>query len=326
VLFQNQWDFNYLEDRLLTEATVGNGRLSLGESSYSVLVRMANHTLIEQEEKVVESFAQSGGCIIRFDPTEDETDFIKRLEESLVPDVVLEPAHSDLRYIHIRKGGREFYYLTNEEGNSVEGRLTVRSVGRAEWWDPLTGESNPAVVLEGNEDSICVTLRLERREGRVLAINLQNTPVLQPDWQPPRMLQTLDISDGWKLCNAETGEVLSEKLIDWTKLEGYDRFSGTLVYEKELNVTPQMLDNGTWRLDLGKVYDFAEVFCNDISCGVRLWVPFRFPAFSSVGLALKPGINRLRVAITNSMANRMGGESLPSGMLGPVALRGLSHK
>ena len=163
---------------------------------------------------------------------------------------------------------------------------------------------------------MCVALHLERREGRVLAIHPQRAPLLQPDWHPRCVGQTLDLSTGWKLRHPETGGMLTEHLIDWTSLEGYATFSGTLVYENTLDGSPQMLEQGTWTLDLGEVHDFAEVFCNGISCGVRLWAPFRFE------LPLKSGLNRLRVAVTNSMANRMEGAALPSGMLGPVVLEG----
>lgn len=52
---------------------------------------------------------------------------------------------------------------TNEGANLIDGELTVRSFRHAEWWDPLTGKSEPAVVLSQNEDSICVALHLERR-------------------------------------------------------------------------------------------------------------------------------------------------------------------
>ncbi len=102
--------------------------------------------------------------------------------------------------------------------------------------------------------------------------------------------------------------------MDWTTLEGYDKFSGTLIYERTLDVTPQMLNSGTWTLNLGAVHNFVEVFCNDASCGVKLWGPFRF------GPKLKPGTNTLRLAVTNSMANKMENASLPSGMIGPVTL------
>ncbi|MBC8228624.1 hypothetical protein H8E77_03635 [bacterium] len=314
VLFQNQWDFNYLEDGLLTEATLENGRLLLGEASYSTIILMAVQTLPEPAEKVLENFVQSGGCIVYFDRLEDETKFLRKIEESLLPDAVFEPTNPDLRYIHVRKGGYDFYYLVNEGGNPIEGRLKLRSLGHAEWWNPLTGKSTQAVVLEKHEDSICVALSLEQREGRVLAINPQRTPIQQPDWQAPRVVQTLDISEDWSLYQKETKVMLAKQLMDWTTLEGYSTFSGTIVYEKILDVTPQMLNSGTWTLDLGEVHDFAELCCNGISCGVRLWKPFRFE------LPLKSGLNQLRVAVTNSMANRMEGASLLSGMLGPVVL------
>ena len=320
VLFQNQWDFNYLEDRLLTEASLENGRLIIGGASYSTIVRTTDQTLLEPEESVLEHFAQSGGRIVSFDRSKNETKFLRQIEECLNPDVVLEPAHLNLRYIHVRKGELEFYYLTNEGGNPIEGRLTVRSVGHAEWWDPLTGKSTPAVVLAKNEYSIDVALNLERREGRVLTINPRRAPFLTTDWQPKRVVQKLDISKDWKLYHPETREMLAEQLIDWTTLKGYDTFSGTLVYEKTLECNSLMLENGTWMLDLGEVHDFAEVFCNGTSCGVRLWGPFRFE------LPLKPGLNTLRVAVTNSMANRMEGASLPSGILGPVVLEQIKRE
>ncbi|MFQ6040276.1 MAG: glycosyl hydrolase [Candidatus Poribacteria bacterium] len=324
VLFQNQWDFNYLEDRLLTESTVENGRLSLEEASYSTIVRMSDHILPEFAESVLEHFVQSGGRVVSFERTEDGTRFLSQLEEFLLSDVVIEPANPDLRYIHVRKGGYDFYYLTNEGGNPIEGKLTVRSLGHTEWWDPLAGKSDQAIVPAQHEDSICVALRLERREARVLSINPQRAPILQPAWREERVIQRFDISTGWKFTPPaprtqgvhweEIEVILSEELIDWTTLEGYSNFSVTVVYEKTLDVTPQMLESGTWMLGLGEVHDFAEVFCNGISCGVRLWGPFRFE------LPLKPGLNKLRVEVTNSMANRMEGASLPSGMLGPVVL------
>ena len=314
VLFQNQLDFNYLEDRLLAKASIEDGRLKLGEASYSVIVRMADQPASEAAEKVLENFSRSGGWIETFDPSSDSKAFTGKLGEYLVPDIAIEPANADLRYIHVRKGGHEFYYLANEGRDAIQGNLTLRSVGHAEWWDPLTGESAPSAVLAKGDDSMCVALHFERRQGLVLAIDPKQAPTLTPDWQPASVVQSIDISEGWKLSDPETGAVLGSDVKNWTELERYDKFSGTLVYEKILNVTPQMFGNSSWRLDLGDVHDFAEVFCNDVSCGVRLWGPFRFE------LPLKTGNNTLRVAVTNSMANRMEGAALPSGMMGAVLL------
>ena len=321
-LFQHQWNFNYVEDRLLTEAVLSEGRLRIGEAAYSTLIRMPDQTFSESAERTLEKFVRAGGHIVPFDPHADETVFLKHVEKYLVPDVDLKPAHPDLRYVHVRKGGWEFYYLANEGSNPIAGRLTVRSIGLAEWWDPLTGKSDPAVVLTQHEDTMGVALHLERREGRILAIDPQRAPILQPDWKPRRVGQTLDFSEGWKL-QTKTGEPLAEQLIDWTTLTEHTTFSGTLFYENTVDVSHEMRAQKTWTLDLGEVRDFAEVFLNGDSRGVRLWAPFRFE------LPLKPGRNTVRVGVTNSMFNQMeggraGNSPLPSGMLGPVRLEAIS--
>jgi len=177
-------------------------------------------------------------------------------------------------------------------------------------------------VLTQHEDTMGVALHLERREGRILGIDPQRAPILQPDWKPRRVGQTLDFSEGWKL-QTKTGEPLAEQLIDWTTLTEYTTFSGTLFYENTVDVSHEMRAQKTWTLDLGEVRDFAEVFLNGDSRGVRLWAPFRFE------LPLKPGRNTVRVGVTNSMFNQMeggraGNSPLPSGMLGPVRLEAIS--
>jgi hypothetical protein len=148
----------------------------------------------------------------------------------------------------------------------------------------------------------------------VLAINPKHGPVVKPDISPIAATQMTDISTGWRLLHPETKEVLANDLVDWATIDGYENFSGTLTYERILDVTPQILDGKEWALNLGKVHDFAEVFCNDLPCGVRLWEPFRFE------IPLKSGQNTLQVSVTNSMANQMEKASLSSGMLGPVTL------
>ena len=314
ILFQNQWDFNYIEDRLLAEASLKDGRMQLGEASYSVIVRMVNQSIPESGEKALERFAQSGGRIILFDPSADSHIFLQQLKSYLAPDIVLETAHPDLRYIHIRKDGGEFYYLTNEGGDTIQGKLTVSRVGHAEWWHPLTGESTPSPVLAKQDNSMCIPIRLERRQGMALAIDPEGKPNLAPNARPASVIQTMDISTGWKLLHPETGKVLANDLVDWTTLEGYGKFSGTLVYEKTLDITAQTLDSSEWTVNLGTVHDFAEVFCNGVSCGVKLWGPFQFR------IPLETGSNALRVEVTNSMANRMNDATLPSGMMGPVTI------
>jgi hypothetical protein len=317
ILFQNQWDFNYLEDGLLEQAHIKNGRLNIGDGSYSMIIRAVDYKLPKDAEMVLQQFTESGGYIERFDPNESEL-FLQQLRSKLDKDVLLNPNNSDLRYIHIRKRSGDFYYLTNEGENAIEGEITVKCVGNAEWWDPLTGESISAIILSHNNDSMNLYLHLERREGHVLAINPDVQHILKSGWQPPKVIREVDISNNWKLIDPENGIVLGENISDWSKLEGYEDFSGTLIYEKDINLEPDMIDDGKWILNLGEVHDFVEVFCNGKHCGVKLWGPFRF------NLPLKEGFNVIKALVTNSMANRMENAGLPSGLTGEVVLEQIS--
>jgi len=307
-LFQNQYDFNYIEDELLTDSSVNNG-INIGESSYRFVVCMKGQPFSESVERILKSFIHSGGNIITFDPLED-TKFMKQIRKFIPPDIVLEPANPDLRYIHVQKGDYDFYYLTNEGERAIEGEITLQSTGSAEWWDPLSGEFSGATILSSYQDRIKVLLNLERRQGLVLAINPDNPPSVTSDSKPVTVAQKLDISDGWKLYDQETKTVVADTLVDWTGMDGYNSFSGTISYERSV----QIPEDGDWILDLGEVHDFAEVFCNDVHYGVRLWGPFRFK------IPLKQGHNILRILVTNSMANRIDNASLQSGIMGPVSL------
>ncbi|MNL90263.1 hypothetical protein D3C87_2211860 [compost metagenome] len=50
-----------------------------------------------------------------------------------------------------------------------------------------------------------------------------------------------------------------------------------------------------------------------------MWSPYVF----EIGAYVKPGANLLRVAVTNSLANRYDGKTFPSGLIGPVLLNGI---
>ncbi|MCP5115645.1 MAG: hypothetical protein GY953_32870, partial [bacterium] len=90
-------------------------------------------------------------------------------------------------------------------------------------------------------------------------------------------------------------------------------FSGTAWYETEFELADL---SGRYHLDLGDVREIAAIELNGNSLGVRLWPPYRFDATS----ALKPGANHLRIGVTNTRANELTDDKLPSGLLGPVKL------
>jgi hypothetical protein len=106
--------------------------------------------------------------------------------------------------------------------------------------------------------------------------------------------------------------VSMEKLASWTDNAnaGVKYFSGTATYTKTIRAP------ASWRkgrehvwLDLGKVRDIADVKVNGREVGM-VWAP---PYRVDVTAALKPGANKVEIAVTNEWTNRqIGDRGLPA--------------
>jgi hypothetical protein len=84
-------------------------------------------------------------------------------------------------------------------------------------------------------------------------------------------------------------------------------FSGTAVYEKIFKI--QKFKDSKIVLDLGAVYDMAEVEINGKSAGVLWMAPFKIDITDYV----KTGNNILKIKVTNTWQNRLiGDEQFPA--------------
>ena len=115
----------------------------------------------------------------------------------------------------------------------------------------------------------------------------------------------------WSVTDHQDRPVSLDGTGDWSRLEGWQLFSGTLVYRGEIEVP---VADGVV-LDLGHVGDIAEVLLDGTSVGVRMWAPYHV----SLG-TVAPGRHTVEVCVTNSMANAYEGMQMPSGLMGPVAI------
>ena len=147
---------------------------------------------------------------------------------------------------------------------------------------------------------------------------------------------TLAFPTGWGAPAA----VKLDGLKSWTELDlpaEARAFSGTAVYTAEFAM--ESLEAGTHiELDLGRVEVTACVRVNGEPVGTVWSPPFRL----DITRALKPGVNRLTVEVTNTWLNRLaydaglpeaerktwtiagpakGAAQQPAGLLGPVVLR-----
>lgn len=253
-----------------------------------------------------------------------------------------------IQFVHREVPGKaDIYWLCNFTGKKQCGTVRFRTEARsAALFNPETGETS-ALECSGTGDGY-TALQVSLAPGDAMLYVLTKQPRGVPaarEQGPEKWAQTLErywdvefVQKGGERA-LETFSVLN----DWTSNSDpvVKYFSGTAHYTTSFSV--ESLEGlGEARIDLGEVNVMAEVVVNGHPAGV-LW---RAPYVSADILPfLRKGENKLEVYVTNLWVNRMIGDRqknvepvtrvrrfyeagdrlLPSGLLGPVVLRGYSR-
>jgi hypothetical protein len=121
------------------------------------------------------------------------------------------------------------------------------------------------------------------------------------------------------------GFVPGEGLLDsgsWSRF-GLSYFSGSATYQQDFDLDAAYAGHKLM-LECGEVGVVAEVEVNGSSSGSRVWLPFSF----DISKLVRPGKNRLRITVTNTMENARAVENRssklaklePCGLIGPVRI------
>ncbi|OZB91282.1 glycosylhydrolase-like jelly roll fold domain-containing protein [Paenibacillus sp. XY044] len=332
-LYEQQIEFNYLEESLLnTSCQIEDGTIAIAGYRYKAILIEDSLRMTPASRQNLRTFANQGGVILEWDPVGEQSANIGQVAVSRVEEIPeelgrrlggthrLEPAAEAIRISRVTKNGICFSVIVNEGEEGYEGALWMNHAGTTEYWRPWTGECEAAGTVRTKDGQI-VDIRLERRECIIIAVNPslddQGSSVTAQPVQSIRAgnVSVEDLSEGWQVVVGPwTGELPS--LSSWTCWEGMNHFSGTVIYERSLEVA----DPSEWAelmLDLGDAHEFVRLHVNGREAGVRMWKPY---VFDIAEAGLLPGTNCLRVSVTNSLANRFDGKSFPSGLLGPVQL------
>ncbi len=79
----------------------------------------------------------------------------------LPPDFAFSDPAAPLFYNHRSTGEREIYFVSNQRQDVIEGRASFRVAGKTpEFWDPATGQIEPAAIFEEKEGVTTLPLRL----------------------------------------------------------------------------------------------------------------------------------------------------------------------
>ncbi|WP_431210763.1 glycosylhydrolase-like jelly roll fold domain-containing protein [Puia sp. P3] len=211
----------------------------------------------------------------------------------------------------------------------------MRVAGRQpEIWDPVTGEIGNATGWKVSGGRTSVPVKLGVSGSEFLVFRKKGGPgVVKKKEVKNEMVR---VKGPWVVEFGSGATVHRDSLFDWSRsADSMVRYySGTAVY-----TTSFASDKNAGRvdIDLGVVDNIATVFVNGVECGT-VWTGNRV----DVTRAVRPGVNQLKVLVTNTWANRLTGDQrlpearrstwttspwkgdgslLPAGLLGPVYIR-----
>jgi len=135
--YQNQRDFNYLEERdLIDRATIDDEGIHLAGMNYRALI--FEHEPDAAALAALEPLERSGK-VIRWTDADSVGSLAERIDAVVPPDLRVTPAISSLRVRHVRKENLHYYLLFNEEREPVTAMVEPSICGNGCLFDPGTG-------------------------------------------------------------------------------------------------------------------------------------------------------------------------------------------
>jgi hypothetical protein len=197
-LYDNQWEFSYIDSKALQEANVTDGKLKHGNFIWEVLILPGVETLSAVAWKAIETFWKSGGMVVAVGglPTNSTIDFpsdeIKALADSIFKsknqdrkavyfdkfsttgfqnilrnsiqrDFTISPDNIPVLCSHKKIDGHDVLLVVNDSDKAQRFALSFSSTGKIEKWNPNTGEvskvNNPADVALDSYNGIIFRIK-----------------------------------------------------------------------------------------------------------------------------------------------------------------------
>ena len=205
--------------------------------------------------------------------------------------------------------GTDIYFLarSREDASRVECGFRVRGK-KPELWNAERNEKCLPREWREEGDYTFVTVPFDPRGSMFVVFPSAPTPGLKPE---PRFkaVSELALEGPWEVRfqknRGAPAKATFERLVSWTERpeEGIRYFSGTAMYGKSFDwKTVRGVARVT--LDLGEMQNLATVRLNGKTVGIVWKRPYEI----DVTRFLKPGVNRLEIAVVNKWPNRLIGD------------------
>lgn len=219
---------------------------------------------------------------------------------------------SDVMFIHRKLSNGNIYFLANRIDRTETITGSFRGTGyKPELWDPATGKISPASYeFDGDRTNVIIPFD---RFGSVFVVFREKTLVRSVRVPEPTEQLVEQVEGPWQVeFQEERGAPASatfDELIDFRDSSdpGIRYFSGIASYIKDINVSQETIDQGDVIIDLGQVYNLAEVWVNGELAGTTWKPPYRVDITDFV----TAGSNEIEIKSVNTWVNRLVGDAQP---------------
>jgi len=161
VCFENQIDFNYLEDRhFLADAAVDASGLRIGAMRYELLVvERGYEPTVGPAATAAIVRLDAAGRVIHWNPDDGAASLLQAMAQKVRPPVSVTPPYPGLRIRRVRKEGYECALVFNEGESIFDGRVQIDSAAPGTQMDMDSGKTslwNPDTALQLAPHDCCV--------------------------------------------------------------------------------------------------------------------------------------------------------------------------
>lgn len=236
------------------------------------------------------------------------------MRDLLMKEVTGKRAHG-IAWTHRTAPDFDIYFISNQQEMERMIQFSFRVSGKLpELWDAVTGEQRTATDWQVQAGRTELSLQLPA-SGSLFVIFRKPTPQLSMHHAPnyPSFNTINTLNNDWEVSFDSTvggpsKPVVFNELKDWRKdaNEQIRYYAGTAYYRKTFNWNWRKQDTmSRVFLDLGRVANIAAVKVNGVDCGTT-WTP---PYKVDITTAIHEGNNELEIAVTNTWANRLIGDT-----------------
>tara|TARA_S200000501_G_scaffold195755_1_gene184315 strand:+ start:5025 stop:8135 length:3111 start_codon:yes stop_codon:yes gene_type:complete len=270
----------------LTKRTYGQGSIYWGQNIYEK---------DENEEEFYPSYFNTANLLREIG-----------IEEDLSVD------GGPVRFTHRKTSDQDIYFVANTSDKAIDVKAKFRVTNLSpELWHPETGERRNLPEFNDNGKNITIPLKFEPNESYFVVFEKAKTNMPSYNINFPTYKTLKTINGPWSVTfdpkRGGPNQISFNTLLDWKDHpeKGVKYYSGTATYKKTFDLPIQADPNGNYMIELGEVYEMANVNLNGHDLGIVWTSPWRI----SAGNILKDKGNVLIVEVANSWENRLIGDS-----------------